>query len=875
MSQDKQQPHKQANAHDVHYDNPIPSRDHLLEVIRASSTPLNRDDIFALLGLTLDEEYEGLRRRLRAMERDGQLVFTRRQCYALPERMDLAKGTVIGHRDGFGFFRAEGAGIKDDWLLPHHQMKTLLHGDLILAQLAGTDKRGRKEARLVRVIEPKEGTIVGRYVLENGISYVTPDDSRIGHEIEIPKNARKGARMGNVVVVEITERPTRHHQPIGKIIEVLGDNMAPGMEIEIALRNHDIPNEWPKAVEKQIRKYTDEVPEKAKEGRIDLRALPLVTIDGEDARDFDDAVYCEKKRGGGWRLWVAIADVSYYVRPETALDQEAIKRGNSVYFPAQVIPMLPEILSNGLCSLNPQVDRLCMVCEMTVSAAGKLSGYKHYEAVMNSHARLTYNKVASILEGDLNLRERYAPLVPHLESLNEMYHALRSSREQRGAVEFETVETKFVFNALRKIDRIVPLERNDAHKIIEECMILANIASARFVEKFNEPALFRVHEAPGEERLTGFKDFLREFGLTLEGGLSPAPTDYASLARKLKDRADKELIQTMLLRSMKQAVYQADNNGHFGLALKQYAHFTSPIRRYPDLLLHRAIKYLIAKEKGNTERWTHTGGYHYLTDEMDKFGEQCSMTERRADDATRDVSDWLKCEFMQDHVGETMEGTIANVTGFGFFVRLNELHIDGLVHISNLDNDYYQFDMVGQKLVGESSGRVFRLGDQVSVTVMSVNLDERMIDFVLEGTSRKVRGAGKTARQKAKKSSGQNSKKEPNGKKGSSSRKGAKTATKSRITSSEKANNALSVRQQLKQGVIPKGKQSEEDTKAKASKKKSKAKPKGSASVKSSSSQALKSDSKDKTAAKAKARHKKRSPKSNAPRAGKKRSNEK
>ncbi len=882
MSKDKQQPHEQLNANEVHYDNPIPSRDHLLDVIRASSTPLNRDDIFALLGLTLDEEYEGLRRRLRAMERDGQLVFTRRQCYALPERMDLAKGTVIGHRDGFGFFRVEGAGFKDDWLLPHHQMKTLLHGDVILAQLAGTDKRGRKEARLVRVVEPKEGTIVGRYVLENGISYVTPDDSRIGHEIEIPKQARKGARMGNVVVVKITERPTRHHQPVGKIVEILGENMAPGMEIEIALRSHDIPHEWPKAVEKQIRKYTDEVPEKAKEGRIDLRALPLVTIDGEDARDFDDAVYCEKKRGGGWRLWVAIADVSYYVRPETALDQEAIKRGNSVYFPAQVIPMLPEILSNGLCSLNPQVDRLCMVCEMTVSATGKLSGYKHYEAVMNSHARLTYNKVASILEGDEKLRERYAPLVPHLESLNEMYHALRGSREQRGAVEFETVETKFVFNALRKIDRIVPLERNDAHKIIEECMILANIASARFVEKLNEPALFRVHEAPGEERLTGFKDFLSEFGLTLEGGLKPAPTDYAALARKLKDRPDKELIQTMLLRSMKQAVYQAENNGHFGLALKQYAHFTSPIRRYPDLLLHRAIKYLIAKEQGNTERWTHTGGYHYLIDEMDKFGEQCSMTERRADDATRDVSDWLKCEYMQDHVGATMEGTIANVTGFGFFVRLNELHIDGLVHISNLDNDYYQFDMVGQKLVGESSGRVFRLGDQVSVTVSSVNLDERMIDFVLEGTSRKIRGAGKTARQKAKKSSLQNSKKEPNGKTAggkstsarASNKKGAKAHSKSRSKESDKANNNLSVRQQLKQGVIPKGAQLAEDTKGKGRKKKpknkSKAKGSESTSVKNATSakSSLKSGSKDKAAPKA--RHKKRSSKNNTPRAGKK-----
>ncbi|AMG30875.1 ribonuclease R [Grimontia hollisae] len=763
------------------YDNPVPSREHLLTVIKGFTTPVSRDQLFEVLGLRSDEEYEGLRRRLRAMERDGQLIFTRRQCYALPERLDLVKGTVIGHRDGFGFLRPEGKGNREDWLLPHHQMKQVMHGDFILAQPAGTDKRGRKEARVVRVLEERKGQIVGRYFVENGMGFVVPDDSRLGQDIVIPQDERKGARMGNVVVVEILQRPTRQYNPVGRVVEVLGENMAPGMEIEIALRTHNIPHVWPQDVEKQVKSFTEQVPEEAKKGRVDLRDLPLVTIDGEDARDFDDAVFCEKKKSGGWRLYVAIADVSYYVRPDSPLDKEAVNRGNSVYFPSQVIPMLPEVLSNGLCSLNPQVDRLCMVCEMTISESGKLSGYKHYEAVMNSHARLTYTKVAAMLEGDEALRERYAPLVPHLEELNRMYKALKAAREQRGAIEFETVETKFIFNAMRKIERIVPVERNDAHKIIEECMILANIASARFVEKAKEPALYRVHEAPGEERLTGFKDFLGELGLTLEGGLEPSPTDYAKLAHAIAGRPDQELIQTMLLRSMKQAVYQADNAGHFGLALKQYAHFTSPIRRYPDLLLHRAIKYLIAKQEGrNTDRWTPTGGYHYSFDDMDVMGEQCSMTERRADDATRDVSDWLKCEYMQDHVGDVMEGTIANVTGFGFFVRLNDLHIDGLVHISNLDNDYYNYDMVQQKLVGESSGRVFRLGDQVTVKVLSVNLDERMIDFELEGTTRKARGAGKTARNKAKKGRAESGK------------------------SPEARQERMSVRQQLKRGAIPK-----------------------------------------------------------------------
>ncbi|EEX39337.1 MULTISPECIES: ribonuclease R [Vibrio] len=733
------------------YDNPIPSREYIIEFLTKANVPMNRNDLFEALELNGEEQYEGLRRRLRAMERDGQLVFTRRQCYALPEKLEMVKGYVIGHKDGHGWVRPEGSNNKDnDILLPHHQMRTIIHGDLVLVQPTGTDKRGRKEGRLVRVLEERQTQIVGRFFFEYGYSYVVPDDSRIHQDILIPNELRGGARMGNVVVIEITDRGGRNRGMMGKVVEVLGENMAPGMETQIAIRTHQIPHVWPQEVEQQITGLGEEVPEEAKQGRVDLRALPLVTIDGEDARDFDDAVFCEAKKGGGWRLWVAIADVSYYVRPNSALDKEAINRGNSVYFPSQVVPMLPEVLSNGLCSLNPQVDRLCMVCEMTISDKGKLSGYKHYEAVMNSHARLTYNKVHDILEGDEELRERYRELVPHLEELHRMYKVLKGAREQRGAIEFETVETKFIFNAQRKIESIEPLIRNDAHKLIEECMIMANIASASLVEKAKEPSLYRIHEAPGEERLMGFRDFLGELGLDLGGGLEPSPTDYAHLMSQVGERPDKELIQTMLLRSMKQAVYNADNAGHFGLALQRYAHFTSPIRRYPDLLLHRAIKYLIAKEEGrNQDRWTPTGGYHYSFDDMDYYGEQCSMTERRADDATREVSDWLKCEYMQDHVGEELEGVIANVTGFGFFVRLTELHIDGLVHISTLANDYYQFDPIGQRLIGESFGAIYRLGDVVKVKVLAVNLDDRQIDFELVETSRKLRGEGKTAKKRA------------------------------------------------------------------------------------------------------------------------------
>ncbi len=576
------------------YGNPIPSREFILSVIRDNNAPMNRDEILTALSIRNEEQIEAMRRRLRAMENDGQLVFTKRKRYALPEKLDLFKGTVIGHREGFGFLQVDGK--KDDLFIPNHQMQRVMHGDFVLAQPAGLDRRGRREVRIVRVLESRKKQIVGRFFLENGFSYVVPDDSRIGRDILVPNEHRNGARMGQVVVVELQERSASFNQPIGVITEILGDNMAKEMEVEIALRNHDIPHKFPSAVEKYVKKFTEEVPEEAKKGRVDLRNLPLVTIDGEDARDFDDAVYCEK-HGKGWKLWVAIADVSYYVRLRSALDVEAHNRGNSVYFPNRVVPMLPEILSNGLCSLNPQMDRLCMVCEMQISAKGKLTDYRFYEAVMNSHARLTYTKVAKMLEGDEELRTRYSTLVPHLEELYKLYQALLGARHQRGAIDFETIETKFIFNAMGRIERIEPVVRNDAHKIIEECMILANIAAANFMEKHKEPALYRIHATPSEEKLTSFRTFLSEFGLTLEGGLKPTTKDYAALLEKVKERSDHELIQTMLLRSLSQAVYHADNIGHFGLALEEYAHFTSPIRRYPDLTLHEVSNIYSLKNK--------------------------------------------------------------------------------------------------------------------------------------------------------------------------------------------------------------------------------------------------------------------------------------
>ena len=717
------------------YDNPVASREYLLEILETNKKPLSFLEICQRVDANDEDSRIGIQRRLRAMEREGQVVFNRQKKYGLADKMDLIKGRVIGHRDGFGFLQREDG--EKDLFINIGQMHTLLHDDIVLAKESGTDNRGRKEARIARVIEPRSEPIVGRYYFENGFGVVIPDDSRICQEIIIPPEYVNGARQGHIVVVELAQRPRKRVNAVGKIIEVLGEHMAPGMEIEMALRTFDIPHQWPKGVKKQVEHLTEEVPEDAKAGRIDLRQLPLVTIDGEDARDFDDAVFCEPLEDGGWQLWVAIADVSYYVRPGTALDSEAQNRGNSVYFPEQVVPMLPEVLSNGLCSLNPLVDRLCMVCEMTVSQQGKLLEYQFYEAVMNSKARLTYTKVWDILQGDPELHKRYADFVPHLRNLHDMYRALKRSRTKRGAIEFETQENKFIFNAQRKIDHIVPVVRNDAHKLIEECMILANVSAAQFLEKNKAEALYRVHEEPNEDRLTSFLSYLSEVGIEHKIGKDATPSDFTDIVERIRNRPDQELIQTMLLRSMKQAIYDCDNVGHFGLALEAYAHFTSPIRRYPDLVVHRAIKAILDKQ---AQRKSKTGGKAYSVEEVEALGEQCSMTERRADDATRDVADWLKCEFMLDHVGDRFEGVIASVTSFGFFVRLSEFHIDGLVHISSLENDYYHFDEVKQYLIGESSNVKFRLGDEVRVQVASVNLDERKIDFVLD--IKQAKGAG-------------------------------------------------------------------------------------------------------------------------------------
>ncbi|MCE0732877.1 ribonuclease R [Halomonas sp. G15] len=734
-------PHAEREAHK--YDKPAPSREYLLARLEDIGKPITHERMSQQLGLEDEELQEAVRRRLAAMERDGQVLRNRAGAYALIDKLDLIKGKVLGHRDGFGFLLRDD-GKKPDLVLPPRQMRRVFHGDHVLARVSGRDRRGRDEATIAEVLARNTQTIVGVYrqnTPEFGV--LIPENARITQEIIIPHSACGGAKDGQVVSAHIVKQPETRVQPVGEVIEVLGERMDPGMEIDIAIRSYEIPAEFPPEVHDQIAGMSAEVAEEDTHRRIDLRDVPLVTIDDESAKDFDDAVCAWKTKSGSWKLLVAIADVSHYVRPGSALDQEAIRRGNSVYFPGQVVPMLPELLSNGLCSLNPAVDRLALVCEMNISQSGAISRYRFYEAVFQSHARLTYNKVAAILddegqEGEA-LREEYSALVPSLKNLHALYRLLREARVERGAIDFETTETAIVFNDERKIEKIVPRSRNDAHKIIEECMLAANVATARFLDKHDLPALYRIHEKPSPERLDKLRLFLNELGLSLAGGDDPSPQDYRDLAEAIKGRPDTDVIQTVMLRSMSRAVYSPQNDGHFGLAYPAYAHFTSPIRRYPDLLVHRAIRSVIrGPRQTNTvlradgaaveppSKWA-----PYTFEQMLELGEHCSMTERRADDATRDVEDWLKCEFMSDKLGEVYDGTIASVTQFGIFVRLDEVYVEGLVHVTSLPSDYYHYEPEKHRLKGERSGMSYRLGDGVTVQVARVDLDDRKIDFAL------------------------------------------------------------------------------------------------------------------------------------------------
>ncbi len=693
------------------YSDPLPSREWMTEVLEQNGVPTSAKELAKQFNIRA-HELGFFERRINAMVRDGQVYINRRGLICVAEKLAMEKCRIEAHKDGFGFAVPLEPNSLGDFAMYERQMRSLMHGDIVTIRPTGTDRRGRRLGQVLDIIERANTSIVGRVHLQANMILVIPAEPRLTQSIVIPVPPEEQVEHGQVVVVEIDNFPSANQPASGHITEILGNYADSGMEIEIAVRKHHLPHQFSKAGTKQADALPNHVLASEYENRVDLRHLPLVTIDGETARDFDDAVYAEKI-GRNYRLVVAIADVSHYVKPGDAIDTDAEERGTSVYFPRRVIPMLPEKLSNGICSLNPDVERLCMVCDMVITYAGNIKSFEFYPAVMQSHARLTYTEVWDWIEnGSEN------PLKPHIDTLYTIYKKLVNKRSQRGAIEFDTIETQMIFNEHGKIDHIEPVIRNEAHRLIEECMLAANVCAANFLLENKHTALFRSHLGPTPEKLTTLREQLAMLGLTLNGGDEPTPLDYAELAEQFEGRADKDALQIMLLRSMKQAVYEPKNQGHFGLAYSAYTHFTSPIRRYPDLTVHRAIKAILAKSTYEPKSWQ-------------ALGVHTSFTERRADDASRDVENWLKTFYMKDKEGEIFEGTISGLTSFGIFVNLNDLHIEGLIHISDLGQDYFHYRQETMRIEGERSGVTFQLGDKVIVKVVRADLETSKIDLSL------------------------------------------------------------------------------------------------------------------------------------------------
>lgn len=703
------------------YEHPLPSREWIIELLERKGVPSKIESLARELSIT-EDEYVFFERRLKAMARDGQVLINRRGAVCAADKLDLVKCRVEAHKDGFGFAVPLMPTGEGDFVLYERQMRGVMHGDIVTVRPVGIDRRGRCEGTVLDIVERAQSKVVGRFYMDRGVAILEPEDKRLNQSIVLEPDgvARFKPESGQVIVGEIEVYPEQNRPAVAKIIEVLGDYADSGMEIEIAVRKHHLPHQFSEACAKAVKKIPDHVRKSDLKGRVDLRDLPLVTIDGETARDFDDAVFAEKI-GRNYRLVVAIADVSHYVRPDDAIDTDAQERSTSVYFPRRVIPMLPENLSNGICSLNPNVERLCMVCDMVITYAGNIKEYRFYPAVMRSHARLTYNQVWKWLSGGIG-----HPFKAQIDTLYKLFKILQKKRFERGAVEFDSIETQMLFDDNGKIEKIVPVVRNDAHKLIEECMLAANVCAADFLLKNKHTALFRNHLGPTPEKLAALREQLGLLGLQLGGGDNPSPKDYAALAGQFKGRPDAELLQVMMLRSMQQAVYEPHCDGHFGLAYEAYAHFTSPIRRYPDLTVHRAIKAVL-----NQQTYTPKKSWQAL-------GVHTSFCERRADDASRDVENWLKTYYMRDKVGEVFEGKISGMTSFGIFVTLDGIHIDGLVHISDLGEDYFNFRPEIMAIEGERSGIRFNMGDRVAVRVARADLDDGKIDFILiaEGSGR-------------------------------------------------------------------------------------------------------------------------------------------
>jgi len=715
----------------------IPERSAILRFLEKAGRPRTLQHIADGLAVRDDDARAALNKRLAAMERDGQIIRNRRDGFGIVGKMGLIAGRIIGHPDGFGFLVPDDK--SGDLFLGAQEMRGVLHGDRAVVRVLGQDRQGRREAAIVEVTERRNVRVVGRYAQQAGLGYLVPDNRRINQDVLIPAEARGAARPGQFAVAEIVTQPNRHTQPVGRIIEVLGDHAAPGMASEIAIRAFDLPFEWPEDADAEAAAIDPTVVPSARDRR-DFRDLPFVTIDGEDARDFDDAVYCEPCTDG-WRLLVAIADVAHYVHPDSPLDTEAHNRGNSVYFPDRVIPMLPEVLSNELCSLKPNVDRLAMVCEMQVNAKGKVRASTFHEGVIRSDARLTYTEVARIVvDRDAAVCHARSSLVPHLDNLYALFLSMHRRRRKHAVLEFDSTESRVRFDAAGRIESIQEVFRNDAHRLIEEFMLAANVAAAELLSERKIPVLYRNHELPKAEKLEALRQFLGELGLQLGGGEEPETRDYARLSEAVEGRPDAHLIRTLMLRSLPLAVYGADNLGHFGLAFPAYTHFTSPIRRYPDLLVHRALRQAMGARRG---------AYPYTENDVQVLGEHCSMTERRADEATRDALQRLKCEYMQGKVGQVFAGTISGLAAFGLFVELDDIFVEGMIHVTSLPNDYYHFDPIRHVLKGERRGIGYRLGGRVTVQVARVDPDEKKIDFALQQESGQAGDGGHGRRRRS------------------------------------------------------------------------------------------------------------------------------
>ncbi len=717
------------------YKHPIPSRNDLLDMLTDVGKPLKAEPIMEAYGLKGQRMRSLLIERLQVMVRAGQILENRRGEYCLTAKLDLVTGKVSGHRDGFGFVVRDD-GEPDDIFLSAREMRSLFDGDRVAIRIVGDDHRGRSQGELVDVLERGTREVAGQFIKERGIGIVIPDNAKLSHRILIPKDEVANAKHGDMVVAEILDFPTHVEQATGRITTIIGVPGEKGIATEIAIHSHGIPFKWPKSVSEEVKDFGTDVPDSAKQGRTELRDVDLITIDGADARDFDDAVYCKKSKDG-WRLLVAIADVAHYVSVGSALDKEAIVRGTSVYFPDRVVPMLPEVLSNGLCSLNPKVDRLCMVCDMRVSSAGKVTKATFFEGVMKSKARLTYSQVGDFLSGE---SESSVPkeLQGSVRDLHDLYTAFAKQRSRRGAIEIDLPQTKFKLNDDGEIDRIEVVPRNDAHRLIEECMIAANVEAAKFLKQHKIPGLYRVHPKPDTDRFNDLRLYLVSLGLKVPHPDHVEPRHFTQLIEQVKDRPDSAAITMAMLRSLTHAAYSPANVGHFGLALESYAHFTSPIRRYPDLLVHRAIRHIVRGGK--------PGKYDYGPKEMERLGAITSAHEKRAEEATRDVEAWLKCQYMEGHLGEEFDGVITGVTNFGLFVQITELMTDGLVHVTSLANDYYKYDAGSQRLVGERSGHSYSLGAEMRIRVQRVDMETRKIDFrpvVTDGDEKQPRKPSK------------------------------------------------------------------------------------------------------------------------------------